>query len=158
MSQEQGNANLDTMNELLRERRAKNGVSLDEENAALKEMYEARHALVLKQEEKLLRLWEELANLRQENEEQARLLGISGSKEARLLAELATLRPAAQALKTAVELGLQLYIFLPKDDIGSPYTQVNRNITEFHNGDPLAATIKAIQRAAEAVHSEENGK
>ena len=37
----------------------------------------------------LVSLRAELATLQQENEEQARLLGISGSKEARLLAELA---------------------------------------------------------------------
>ena len=109
MSQEQGNANLDAMNELLRDRRAKTGVSLDDENAALKEMYEARHALVLKQEEKLLRLWEELANLRQESEEQARLLGISGSKEARLLAELAQAKRDSERYRWLRDSGTAAY-------------------------------------------------
>jgi hypothetical protein len=73
-------------------------------------------------------------------------------------AELASLRPAAEALKTAVELemwigndGTRGYAEWWKGDKITP-----DDVVEMNNGDPLAATIKAITRAAEAV--KENGK
>ena len=61
--------------------------------------------------------------------------------------ELATLRPIAEALKTAVELRMTLDIH---DTLTDALLNDGGN-REYHNGDPLAATIRAIQRAAEAV-------
>lgn len=52
------------------------------------------------------------------------------------------------ALRLAVELGIQLYFFLPNDDIGKPYTEASRFVKEQHNNDPYAATRRAIVRAA----------
>jgi hypothetical protein len=52
------------------------------------------------------------------------------------------------ALRLAVKLGLKMYIFLPDDDIGQPYTEIGRDTAEFHSDDPYAATRLAIVRAA----------
>lgn len=52
------------------------------------------------------------------------------------------------ALILAVKLGLQMYFFLPNDDIGVAYTEVGRSVKERHGDDPYAATRRAIVRAA----------
>jgi hypothetical protein len=70
----------------------------------------------------------------------------------KLREELATLRPAAEALKTAVELKMGILILSAIVSVDYPDDEVS----EVLEGDPLAATIKAINRAAEAV--KENGK
>jgi hypothetical protein len=66
--------------------------------------------------------------------------------------QLATLRPAAEALKTAVELRADILIDGDKIIVGLPSSTaygIERGT------DPLAATIKAITRAAEAVKENE---
>ena len=70
-----------------------------------------------------------------------------------LRAELATLRPAAEALKTAVD--LRIYLSFTYDAGRNSYARY-ADVVESDGTDPLAATIKAIQRAAEAV--KDNGK
>ena len=60
----------------------------------------------------------------------------------------------SDALRLAVKLGLQMYIFLADDDIGISNTQVNRRFTEHHTNDPYAATRRAIVRAAAAIGKE----
>ena len=52
------------------------------------------------------------------------------------------------ALRLAVKLGMQMYIWQPNDGIGLHYTEINRRIKESHNNDPYAATRRAIVRAA----------
>jgi len=55
-----------------------------------------------------------------------------------------------EALRLAVKLGMQMYIFSPDIDDGIcvPYTEINREFREYHNNDPYAATRRAIVRAA----------
>jgi len=52
------------------------------------------------------------------------------------------------ALRLMVKCGLHIYFFLPNDDIGKPYTEVNRSIKECHDNDSYAATRHAVVRAA----------
>lgn len=52
------------------------------------------------------------------------------------------------ALRLAVKLGMQMYIWQPNDGIGTHYTEVNRYAKEKHGADPYAATRSAIVRAA----------
>ena len=64
------------------------------------------------------------------------------------------LRDDDDALRLAVKLGLQMYIFLADDGIGISNTQVNRRFTEHHTNDPYAATRRAIVRAAAEIGKE----
>jgi hypothetical protein len=92
---------------------------------------------------------EEVLKLREE----LKTLAASGLEAVKYhQAELATLRPAAEALKTAVE--LKMGILILSDIVSVDYP--DDEVSEVLEGDPLAATIKAINRAAEAV--KENGK
>jgi len=54
------------------------------------------------------------------------------------------------ALRLMVKLGMQMYIFSPDIDDGIcvPYSEINREFREYHNNDPLAATRRAIVKAA----------
>lgn len=54
------------------------------------------------------------------------------------------------ALRLAVKLGVQMYIFSPEIDDGIcvPYTEINREFREYHKDDPYAATRRAIVRAS----------
>ena len=52
------------------------------------------------------------------------------------------------ALRLAVKLGMQMYIWQPNDGIGTHYTEIGRHIKEGHKDDPYAATRRAIVRAA----------
>ena len=52
------------------------------------------------------------------------------------------------ALRLAVKLGMQMYIWQPNDGIGAHYTEMNRYTKEKHNDDPYSATRRAIVRAA----------
>lgn len=52
------------------------------------------------------------------------------------------------ALRLAVKLGMQMYIWQPNDGIGAHYTEINRYAKEKHGDSPYAATRRAIVRAA----------
>ena len=52
------------------------------------------------------------------------------------------------ALRLAVKLGMQVYIWQPNDGLGTHYTEINRKFVEGHKDDPQSATRRAIVRAA----------
>jgi hypothetical protein len=52
------------------------------------------------------------------------------------------------ALRLAVKLGMQMYIWQPNDGLGVHYTEINRTTKEPHACDSQAATRRAIVRAA----------
>lgn len=73
-------------------------------NCFKKEELLAAKDLKIKEREKMLDEYADLEiKLNKEIEEQARLLGISGSKEAKLLAELSLLRQKSEKLVQALE-------------------------------------------------------
>jgi hypothetical protein len=102
-------------------------LKLRKELASLKAAYSA-------QVEMKMMAMDELESLRQENE---KLKGAITALTQLHCSDVMALRPAAEALKTAVQLDLlDGFLTVAAYDMG---------------GDPLAATIKAINRAAEAV-------
>ena len=101
----------------------------------------------------IAKLREELAK---EKEKVAKYFAVAKNLECQVKwkdEEIDTLRPAAEALKTAVKLRFGI-LFLSASVEVSNYDQ-NLCYNEMTNeGDPLAATIRAINRAAEAVKEE----
>jgi hypothetical protein len=110
-----------------------------EEIAALRAKLATLKTVYAAQVEMKMMAMDELESLRQENE---KLKGAITALTQLHCSDVMALRPAAEALKTAVQLDLlDGFLTVAAYDMG---------------GDPLAATIRAINRAKEAVKGEKH--